>query len=241
MTILKNDTRLDTLLADAAKLGTAEVKGKSALPTLALLVAEAARDGVIDIDPDNKEGDGIKQVYLAYTKAYSAKNAFAHSADGIAANVSKLRAFAYCGQLDTAEVSGCSVLARANAIHAEAVRASASTKAKVKSPYIYLLDVARKQKDQPAAELSDDELRAMTIKDQRAERTALEKLQDAYKGLHAIYDVAPSFELQETLHMLAKDIEERGGEVPDKKKAKEERALAALLAKHPGLASRIAA
>jgi hypothetical protein len=89
--------------------------------------------------------------------------------------------------------------------------------------YDNLLFVARKQCDSPQHELDEDEIRRVVTPKVTDEKTAMDKLIDAYKKVAKLHDDIPSKALEDAIYCLEQAIVVGYGEVPDlNKKSKKD-------------------
>lgn len=164
---LVNDTRFADLNKLVVKLGKDAADGVDALPKLALAVATAAFDRVIDLEPkhavtrDKKSinVDDADILYDVYQKADGKKQFGDYKTTSRKAQVSKLRAIVKAGLNPNCELP--KVL-----IHAAELRNQmAEQKTKVLPAYPAFVQVAREQAelDRP---MTDDELREAIAKPQ---------------------------------------------------------------------------
>lgn len=135
---------LKKLLADAKKFGDAAGKGDAALPSLALEVASASYEGVINIAG---AGDDVEAIFQSYMAARTKQAAVG----SLAQQVSKLRSIAKAGQFAGTDDDGAlrtvaDVFEDANQMHIDAYNNADLRKQMVKgSRYDFLLKVAREQ------------------------------------------------------------------------------------------------
>lgn len=166
-----NSAALEDLRKEACglvkKFGEQAAAGEDALPKLALKVIAWAEAGTFG------ENDA-KLLYDTYTDTQSKKAV--HSEGGKSANTSKLRQLLKMGSMTT--IDPVKVMDRAVVLHQE-MRAA---KIKVKSAYAAYVDVAKAQIAAPAADLNDDELKAVMSRGEK-EKSAETCLKAAQKAL----------------------------------------------------------
>jgi hypothetical protein len=149
------------VLIECASIGRDAAQGRDALPKLAVQVTRAVTEGIVTLDA-NKHGDGIddaKFIYGEYIASDSKKAIHDHTADGLKAQVSKLRAdHQVRGEVD--KYDAVDVLDRASG---SARRCRPATRRASRPLTLPFVDVAREQvaNDDP---LSDDELGALVAK-----------------------------------------------------------------------------
>jgi hypothetical protein len=161
-----NDNRFDDFVKNVRELGRSAGAGKDALPALAITVARASQDGVLD-DTKDKHGKGVDdaaKVYEEYINSESKKSVLAHTAAGKAVNASKLRQVIRAGKHDSDFVETINRLI-------EAHRSAVAAEQKVKPTYNAIIDAARMQIDAAHKEnsdaLTDDEIREIISKPEK--------------------------------------------------------------------------
>jgi Flp pilus assembly secretin CpaC len=139
----QNDTRKEDLISKTREFGRLEAQGKDALPMLAIIVAEAAADGVISGDKDSDGNDDYVKLYAEYAKARGKKEVHEHTAGGIKANVSKLRQIGIAGAMPTTDFVGT-----INMMHTKR-QELVGLEQKVRPMYAAIVEAARTQIAQP--------------------------------------------------------------------------------------------
>jgi len=205
----KNDTRFADFLSDTVDaLGRTQGEGETSLPKLAIAVAHAARDGYITSEKQGDAPDAAHLIYQRYVDARAAASTAYRTptAGGFSGNVSKLRAFVKLGE--KAKIDGASVLERAREILNDLV--DATPDAKLKSPYAYLVDVARRQLE-TEYELSDADLGEIAAKPVRGEKSRADKLRDAFDALYAIAEDGDDEDrLQDAMELVKGELHAMG-------------------------------
>jgi hypothetical protein len=181
---IRNDTRLEDLLARVKELGKAEGKGLNAKPTYALDVVAMAHEGVIG-------NDHAETLWKAFAEA-SAKTKGDEKARLANPKVDKVRisetrkliAVGACAAFDPNEM-----MSRAVAVIAAHPVARGST-------YQNLIKVSREQLDRRAQALNDDEISAAitpNAPEVKAEKEQLDALIKKMKKLHDGDEKDPGF------------------------------------------------
>ncbi len=174
-----NDTRqiqdLDDLNKAVRALGRDAAMGKDALPKLAVTVVRAAADEIVTAADNGKDDDAYK-LYSEYAESEGKKAVHEHTANGLKANVSKVRALIKMGEMTTCDP--VDVLNRAIIIREE----QRTNGADVKSAYPAYIDVARSQLKLDRS-MTDEELAQAVLKKAAEEPTVEKELQGIAKRL----------------------------------------------------------
>lgn len=173
---LKNDKRFADAMKAIRKFGEESALGKDSLPKLAQYVVKLAADGVIDAETKNAKGDdAAKVIYEAYVKAESSKALHEHK--GVPQQESKLRQLIKVGSLTTIDA----VELMQDAF--EAREAMIADDNKVKPAYVFYVEVARAQLENPKDRLERRALERMVCKDEPKEKTIEGEVKRAMKIL----------------------------------------------------------
>ena len=204
--------RLKDLKADLKTLGANSAKGEASRPMMGLAVCQGAFDGVV------MEGDA-EELYGSYVVAdakVAAANPFVSSAgksvdhSSAKQQISKVRTFIKVGMLP-GPIDGPDLMKR-TAILIKNISASGDTK--TLSAFDGMLAVARKQLEDPANPLTEDQIAALVTKDEPAEKDTLEKLCAAYKSLSKLDKDLKLPGTAAAVQDIADQITDLGGELP---------------------------
>jgi hypothetical protein len=174
----QNDQRFDDFMGRARAFGRASAEGVDALPMFAIDLMDAATSGVITLEkPAKGEKDHAALAYDAYLTSMSKK--LVHSEKGQTANASKVRQIvAWCQNPNVDPLT-----VRDKAINYRKVALQQDQK--VKAVFPMLVEIARVMKDRDT-EMTDDEIKAIILKDEPTEKTVegqLEKAKAILEGL----------------------------------------------------------
>ncbi len=220
-TNLVNDTRLADLTKTVKALGTKSAHSALAKPQMALAVAQARADGVIDDDA----GASTYEVYLEGRRSVLGKNqlgAGAEDGGSHKVNVSKNTQIIKAAGLISAGVDFVDVMTRSVALRETLL----GSNEKVKPTFDGFVDLARAQLKSPTAALTDDEIISVVRKKEAAAKDLVDKLIDTYKRLYKHNEEFPCQSLEDAIANMATTISEAGGEVPPMTKEEKEAASA---------------
>lgn len=213
---LSNDTRLADTNKLLKKLGAESANSALAKPKMALAIAQARADGVID---DNA-GAATYDTYLEGRKSVLAKSTLGSGTEdggSYKANVSKNTQIIKAAGLIAAGVDFVDVLERGTAERDNQAKAGE----KVKPAFEAYVDLARAQLKDPTVALSDDAISDVVRKKEAAEKDLIAKLVDDYKRMYKRADeVATNLgggaadAIDEAVKAIGEAISEAGGEVP---------------------------
>jgi hypothetical protein len=179
-----NDFRFDDLLEKVKKLGVQQAMGNDSLPRTAVMLANAAQQGVLDTSK-NKRGKGVddaKYLYTEYVTACSSKNIFDMSETSIAANSSKFRVIIAAGMATTYDIMGTF-----NRAH-EARKRLTEADIKVKPAFASYVDISRAlvADGRGGADLTDDEIDEIVRKPEARPKTVRKIVEEMQKKAEAL-------------------------------------------------------
>lgn len=214
MTVLINDTPFslinDTRLADLNEvvkaLGSKSADSVLAKPQMALAIVYARADGVIGDDA----GPSTYDTYLEGRRSVLANSTMGAGIDdgGYKANVSKNTQLIRAAGLPGIEFPN--VLTRSTGLRAALV----ANDEKCKPPFDAYVDLARAQLKSPGEKLSDQEIIAVILKKDAAEKGLIDKLIAAYKVARNLNEAFNVQSMSDVVAAYEDAIAEAGGEVP---------------------------
>jgi hypothetical protein len=166
----------EKLERELGKFGAAFGKGLNSRPAAGLMAVSAA-NSCKDVGPDDAE-----DLYNKFASAAAKHKGMEYATSGShKVQVSKFKRFLMVGTLTA--VDGVDVMNRASDL---VVKLSRMTESPLKgSGYDNLVNIARKQIEQPTKALSDDEIEGI-LSEQTPEKTALDLVINAYKGAYRL-------------------------------------------------------
>lgn len=217
-----NDTRLSDLRGVIRQLGRESAMGKDSRMKLAIKLAAAAKDGVID-------EDDVKELYGDYVSAESSKAIHEHTVNGQTANMSKVR------QIVRAALVPALDFPHTLEVIVEVRDSYRQTETKIKPAFDCAVAAAREQLKDPLTDLVRDKIEELCVKGEPEAKDMIAKLCDEYKKLYSLTNKAneESFngspQIETAMHAIGDAIKEAGGELPAVTKAEKE--LATLVVK----------
>lgn len=223
-----SETQLEALNKQLVALGADSMKSALAKPQMALAVIRAAFDGLVN----EKDAKHIYAKYAEGRNKAAGKNTITHGLEdnekSMASNTSKVKS-----QIMAAQLPGIDFVQVANDV-IDIRKSLVDGGAKVKDVYQAITDAAVQQKRQPDKQLDAEALAGIIAKEEKDEKSDLDKVIDEYKRVYRLAkgsDDKPGIpEVEPALAALGAAIQDMGGDLPamTKEEKKEADALAFL-------------
>ena len=225
---------LKELKNDLKALGASGAKGEGSRPMMGLAVCQGAFDGYVK----DTHAEELYGSYVVAAAKVAAANPFVTSAGKDVAHssakqqISKVRTLIKLGMLPT--IKGPDLMRRT----VDMIKnISVDPDVKTLSPFDGMLAVARKQIEDPANALTEEEIAGIVIKAEAAEKDTLEKLCAAYKSLVKLDKDLNLPGTAAAADSIADQIKDLGGELPPISKKEKDEASFMQAAKARGFVS----